>query len=319
LAEARRNRIVVAVVAAGLAIAAVVILVGLFVTQYLPPRAHVATIGGRDYNAAAVLSRAEYFMFNEGGVNTTAVPGIANFTLDLLEREETLRQRAPALVGDVTEADIDADIRNTLGFAEGADEAGYASALQRAINDSGLGQDGFYRLVEAQVLMDRLREHFAPEEGATAAQADLRRIRTTTEARAREAGERLEAGDNPDVVAAELGTQAQQAPVNLGWVVVDDLDDDVLAALEGVASESVSEPIAVDMFWDVYFVVAREDARALDEAQRDIAAGNRIEEWITAERPNIEAERDLDDGESGWIEERLTESILDLLRQMGAA
>jgi len=319
LAEARRNRIIVIVVAAVLAVAAVIILIGLFVTQYRPPRAHVATIGERDYNAGAVLRRAEYFMFNEGGASTTGVAGIAEFTLDLLEREETLRQRAPALVGEVTEADIDADLRETLGFAEGADESGYASALQRAINDSGLERDEFDSLVEAQVLMDRLREHFAPPEGSTAAQVDLRRIRTTTEDRARQAGERLVAGENPDVVATDLGTQAQQAPVNLGWSVVDNLDEDVRAALDGVEAEEATAPVPADMFWDVYFVVAREDERALDEAQRDLVAANRIEDWVTEERGNVQSERDLSSGESRWIEDRVTERILELLQQMGAA
>ena len=319
LAEERRNRIVVTVIAAVLAIAAVIILAGLFVTQYLPPRAHVATIGERDYNAAAVLRRAEYYMFSEGGASSTGVAGIAEFTLDLLEREETLRQRAPALVGEVTEADIDAELRERLGFAEGADESGYASALQQAINDSGLEREEFDLLVEAQILMDRLREHFAPPEGATAAQADLRRIRTTTEERARQAGERLAAGENPDVVATELGTQAQEAPVNLGWSVVEELDEEVRAALEGVEPNSVTEPVPADVFWDVYLVAAREDERALDDAQRDLVATNRIEDWVAEERVNVPSERDLGEDEAQWIEDRVTAGILELLEQMGAA
>ena len=52
----RTERMVIIGAAGVLAVATVVVLVGLYVTQYLPPRAHVLTVGESEYNAGEVAA-----------------------------------------------------------------------------------------------------------------------------------------------------------------------------------------------------------------------------------------------------------------------
>ena len=126
-AAARRQRLIVGGAVGALLIAVVIIGVGLYVTQYLPPRAHVLTTGDRDYDAGAVARRGTYHLVFEGGLagrygQIGGLSDIARRATDLLIDEEVLRQRAPATVGEVTAADIEAALRDRFGLSVAAED-----------------------------------------------------------------------------------------------------------------------------------------------------------------------------------------------------
>lgn len=116
--ETRMERGILLAVGAVLAVAAVVVLAGLYITEYRPPRANVLTVDGTDFNAGEVKRRGSYFIRYE----TAAAQGVQQDTLvdrsiDRVVRDEVLLRRAPAVVGEITDEDLDQQLRIQLGFA----------------------------------------------------------------------------------------------------------------------------------------------------------------------------------------------------------
>ena len=97
-----------------LAVVVVIVAIGLFVTSFLPPRAHIVTIEDQSYNAAAVVGRGNFLITFER--QSDLLGDVAAATIDVLIFEETLRLRGPALVGPISEALIDAQLQQLLGF-----------------------------------------------------------------------------------------------------------------------------------------------------------------------------------------------------------
>ena len=146
--RARRNeRFAIIAVSGVLGVATLVVLAGLYVTQYRPPRAHVLSAGDTNYQAAEVARRTSYELrFGElsGGIGE-AVPE----TLAVLEEQSIVLARAPAFVGEVTDEDVTQWLRVHLGFAppegleeetaDGADSEDAAAGA--ASDDEGDGGD----------------------------------------------------------------------------------------------------------------------------------------------------------------------------------
>ena len=311
-AEARRNRLIMGGVVVVLAAVVAVIAAGLFITQYLPPRAHVVAIEGVDFDASAVRRRATYYVLFEGGIGTsiTAVP---SFTVDLLVREAALRAGAPALVGSVSEEQMDQELRERLGFADSDDAAGFARALQGLLRGSGLDRDEFFALLEGQMLVERLRGNYREEIGETARQLDLSRIGVDDEETAEALRDRASEGEGFVALAEELASDPE-ADVELGWIPVDLLDDDVIVALEGLGRGDVSEPVSSGLSFQVYLVGDVEDARELTGPQLDGLVLLRLEAWLDQEMPQIAVERDLSDDEQQWIADGV---LADVARALG--
>ena len=237
--EERRQRLIVLIGLGVLGLVAVIIAVGLYLTQYRAPRQHVLSAGDRDYTAAAVARRASYHAFFESGT-ATSLDDIAQRAVELLIEQQVLRERAPALVGPVTEDDVRAELRvrfaidpppapageeqgaadpedatatatpeataTAAGTAEDGqdDEAAYAEALRNVLRVTELHQQEYFDLVTSQMLTLRLRAHFGEEIGETAEQWRLARIRLADRATAEQVRElALAAADPSGVVTAE--------------------------------------------------------------------------------------------------------------------
>jgi len=222
--ETRMERGILLAVGGILAIAAVVVLAGLYITEYRPPRAHAVTIEGRDYNAEAVKRRGSYLVRYEAEASRaiSSQDELVDATVDRLVRDEALIRRAPAVVGEITDEDLDQQLRIQLGFAtptptpsptpapgatpaptssvtpspaatptevitpdaeEGKrQEADFARAQRDLYKDTGLSRDEFLRILKARLYELRLRDKFAADLGGTAPQVKLQVIRVTDEA-----------------------------------------------------------------------------------------------------------------------------------------
>lgn len=236
--EERRQRLIVLVGFGVLGLVAVIIAVGLYLTQYRAPRQHVLSAGDRDYTAAAVARRASYHALFESGT-ATSLDDIAQRAVELLIEQQVVRERAPLLVGPVTEEDVRAELRVRFGIdpppapaggSKGAagpedatatpeaptatpaataeagqnDEAVYADALGNVLRVTELHQQEYFDLVTSQMLTLRLRAHFGEAIGETAEQWRLARIRLADRAKAEQVRElALAAADPSGVVTAE--------------------------------------------------------------------------------------------------------------------
>ncbi len=144
----RRERVTIVAVTVVLGVAVLVVLAGLYITQYRPPRAHVLSVGETDYPAAEVARRTIYevrFGDLPGGIGE-AVPE----TLSVLEEQTILLDRAPAFVGAATDEDVEQWLRVHLGFAPpdepvpdvAADNGDSSDAADSDAADSGAADGG---------------------------------------------------------------------------------------------------------------------------------------------------------------------------------
>ena len=309
--RARRNeRIAVYAIGGILALAVAVVLVGLYVTQYLPPRAHVLTAGERDYSAAAAARRAAYEV--RAGSAASDPEAAVEDTLRALEREAILLQRAPALVGPATDWDIDTELRGRLGLEEAE---GYLDADTKAdlLTDAGLPLDEYNRLIGAEILRDRLDRRFRGEIGGEADQLRVSRIRLADRGGAEDARARLLEGEDFAALAGARTAEADRAEDggDLGWLPEGSLSGAARLALAGLEPGAISEVVADGPFFDVYLVAERERARPLEEAQLDALVARRHDEWIAEQRSAVAVERGLSGGEERWILERLLAALAD--------
>ncbi len=341
----RTERIAIVGVTAVLSLAAVVVLAGLYLTQYRPPRAHVLSAGETDYQAAEVARRTVYesrFGDLQGGIGE-AVPE----TLRVLEEQSILLERAPALVGAVTDEDVEQWLRVHLGFAppelpepdaaadgeadEAADDAAdenaadapapeedpeaeatrFAGALADWLRHVDLPKDEYDLVIAAGILSDRIEDRFREEIGETADQLRLSRIRLADRGGAEDAHALLLGGADFAELAGERSAEAEYALQggDLGWLPLESLSDIARAAIEGLEPGSISGVVETAPFFDVYLVAEREQARPLDAAQIEALVTRRWDEWMRAQRAIVAVERDLSDGEERWILERVVGSL----------
>jgi parvulin-like peptidyl-prolyl isomerase len=319
-----------------LVVAAGVVLVGLFITQYLPPRAHVLTIEGHSYSAQDLKARGSYMLRYETDFAKGATQdNLVDLTVDRVTRDEVVLLRAPAVVGEVTDADVKESLRERLGFvavtpapassavpgasstpaatqttvatpdaaARAQTEADFARAEQDLYRSAGLGSSKYEDVLRVGLLEQRLQDKFSAELGTTAPQIHLQAIRVADQATAPRVRDQAIAGSDFVRLAAQYSiTQTAKADGGeLDWQLMETLAPDVRAAVESLPSGQLSKIIPVDRFFEVYRVVEAKTDRPLTATQKQTLINNRVTAWYDGERANVTVEPDISSAERTWI------------------
>ena len=311
--DARRERRIVFAATGVLGAALLVVLAGLVVTQYLPPRARVATIGGEGISAADLVDRALLLSIVEPAAEAPPIDEVAAFALERLADEAALRSGGDALFGPPSDASRAAEMRSLLDLPPEADQAALAGALSDRLWSPGAVR-AFEALVDARLqeaALSALWRDDLPEAGA---QARLRRIRVGDLDRAGDLRDRARAGEPFSALADEASLDALSLPGgDLGWVLLDGLDDAVAAALEGLAPGEVTAPLAAAGLTELYLLEERDGARALDPEQSAALLAERRASWLSRERSALGVALDLSPGESEWVRDRLASRLAERL------
>ena len=327
-----------------LVIAAFAVAMGLFVTRYQPPRAHVLTVDGASYQAREVADRGAYLAFFEGGASSLS--DIARDTVELLIEEAALRSQAASLVGSVSEEDIRQELYVELELvtppvelpplagdstATPVDETAtptptptpaptptavvdpeaFADVLTEFLRDTDLDRDGYEAIVEARLYRERLREHFEAEVGESGPQVNLQRIRVSTQLAADTVTEELDGGaDFATLADEESVAEGDGEGGEVGWTSLDLLDEDVRAAVEGLGVGAHSVAIAAGVFFEVYRVSEIAEDREYDGIVAIELASLRLDDWFETAIAAIEVERDLSAGEESWINDHVLAALV---------
>ena len=308
--DRRRERLVIYGVVGVLALAVLVVLLGLYFTQYLPPRAHVLSVGDADYDASAVARRALYEMrYGDEGLSGFDVA--VSETLDLIEDTEVVLARAPGVVGEVSADDVRADLLDRLALEPEATEGEFVDALAEMLTDSRLSRSELEEIVTANILVGRLRDAFVDEYGEVTPQVLLSRIRVADEAAAEEIRDQAVRGADFAELADERSSDAAStgAGGDIGWFPLAALPPEARSAVAELPPDALSAIVRDGPFYDVYLVRERDDARAIDEVQRASLGAARFAEWLEAERRTVEVDVDLSSGEERWILDRLISDL----------
>lgn len=291
--------------AAVLGLVLVVVAVGLVLTWYLPPRAHVLTVGNADFNARDVADRSSYLL-TAGNGNVQQRP--AEEGIDSLIRQHVLLQAGQSLVGEVSDADVREAIATRLSLAEDHTDEAYANALRDFLRVAPIGRDSFEGIIRAGIVEDRLLEQFKTELPETGEQMLVLGVATSDRAQAQALVEAVRGGQDFTEAALDLGiAEDEEDVVELGWYAPDTLPERLREPLAEVAAGDAADPVddANRVGFEVYFVAERPVDQPYEEAVTDQLADRELNDFIEDQREALGVEIDLSTDERRWITEQV--------------
>jgi parvulin-like peptidyl-prolyl isomerase len=282
--------------AAVIAIAAGVIAFGWYQTHIKPLTKTVLQVGNTKYSLAHLERRMKLLRTQDPTYGDLATSNsllvLPDVTLGLLEREGKLLEAAGQLNVTVTDEEVAAEIRDRGGLAADVEASVYASEFKQQVDDSGLKQDEYLKMIKAYLLGQKLQDYFRFIAPTAEAQVRGQYIVFDDEAKANEAVQRLRAGDPADQVATELGydvsssgSTTASALTPIEWTPRADasaLPTDVQDFLFGSQLNAVSEVIASEGagFFYVAQLLEKDDNRTLDDAGRQTVASREANKWF---------------------------------------
>lgn len=348
----RSARLIYSGTAATLVAAALIVTLGVYLTRFRPPRAHVATIDGRTIAAAEVVRRGAYMALFEG--RATGVEALARDTVALMIDEAILRARGPALGGEVTATDVERELYRQLGLvpppeiaatptptpradatpapapaptpdpAFGATSVAptpsitptpreaFASGYRRLLQRFGLSRAEFEEIVRAQLLRRRLEAHFRESTGTRGPQVQLSRLRVNDFALAEVIRQQLRDGADFAKLQAEHAVERDEKARELAWQPPALLADPVQEAVRGLQQGEISEVVKQGINFDIFRVSGLENDREYDDATRRRLVDQQVRQWLDLERERVDLREDLSGGEQRWITEQILERAEEL-------
>lgn len=308
--ESRERQWIYVGTAAVLAVVAVIVVVGLVMTWYLPPRAHVLTVGDRDFTARAVADRA-YYLATSGNGNAQIRP--ADEGVNSLVRQEILLQVGSTLVDEVTEQDVRGAIAQRVGLEGDTDEA-YAEALAAYLRVAPIDREALEDLVRAGVIEDRLTEQFREDVPEAGDQMHLLAVQPQQRADAQALVDAVRGGQDFREAAVELGLAASEEEVTeVGWYAPETLAESVRPSLESLQAGEVSDPVESqqNLGYAVYFVAERTVDQPYEDSVRDRLAQQALADFITDQEEAFDVQVDLSNDERRWITQQVQDDLQD--------
>ncbi len=301
--EQQRRRVVTILGAVAVLLVLAVPAFGYYQTILAPRRAVVVRIYDTTYRMGdyVKLLRAQAAL-SGGQIDLSLAP----FQLvQTLEDNELVFYGAPRVGVTVTKAEVDQEVRKRMlpEPKEGESpspqqlESEFQENYRQYLNATKLSESDHRRLVERDLLRDKVRQNLGLKVPAVAEQVHLQAVLAPDEDTAKKAAERLKAGEDIAALTAEL-TPTQQTseegrpadPLeikarkgDLGWVPKRILPqwDDVIFNLE---PGSISDPQPAAEGYYILRVTEKEAARTIEDGNREVLKDRAMEDWLLEER-----------------------------------
>jgi parvulin-like peptidyl-prolyl isomerase len=221
-------------------------------------------------------------------------------TATQLEREAKLLLAAEELGVTASDEEIEARLLQEANLTADADPQTISEAIARLVNESGLRQEEFFSRFRADVLEQKVRQHFTEEAPATDEQVKARWIVVEDEAAANRAAVRLNGGGDFAAIAREVSTDT--ATKDQGGAVdwrlrgaFTDVGAEIETFLFAADIGDRSAPIAGTNGFYIVELVDEDAQRALTEAQKGEYGAQKLNEWLADLDLTHRVERDLTD------------------------
>ncbi|GAB4543329.1 MAG: hypothetical protein Kow0063_36380 [Anaerolineae bacterium] len=165
----------------------------------------------------------------------------------------------------------------------------YADYLNLITEQTGLTEAGYRRVIEAGLLVDRVRQYFAEQVPTEAEQVNVSHIQVDSEEEAQAALERLDAGEDFALVASEVSTDTFTAANGgeLGWLLQGDLASRYGPAVEEAAFSlspgQYSQPISSTTGFQIILVKERA-VRPVSEFRLEALQQQAYFDWLEEAR-----------------------------------
>ena len=280
-------------VAVGLLIAVALAVIGYaFLSDYIEkqqrPGSTAIKVEDTKFRLDYYSDRLKMFVDQLGGPNTDAAqqPSVLENVANNIITEEIVRRFAKELEVTASEDEIKEAIAKRLGIT--VDDETFDVVFQQELTRSSLNEQDYRKMVQAEVLIDKLRKKFEEKVPASVESAHYRQIVVSADDVAQEVRDQLEGGADFAALAKEnsLDTSTKEKGGDVGWVprgVLDPAMEELVFALEpgGVTTVPSAQ--------GVYVVEMLEKAkdRPLDSAQKVPLANRAFADWVKEKKSSL--------------------------------
>ena len=250
------------------------------------PHSKAIQVGETTLNADYFASRLRLLLTSIGFTDTSQAQAAITAGISMLEREELLRQRAPADLGvSVSPEEVEVEIGDRLGLTQSDPEA-FAKAYEPELKKSGLSDKEYRQMVEADLLSSKVQEVFSLSVPQMMEQVRMRQIQVGTEDEARSVVERLNGGEDFGNLARELSLDS--ATKNKGgerdWVARDELDLSYAGKVLALEVGTPSQPIPGPGGYFIFEVEEKEPEREVTPEQKSRISSSYFTLWANEQR-----------------------------------
>jgi len=250
------------------------------------PHSKAIQVGETTLNLDYFARRLKYLLTSIGFTDASQAQAAIAAGTSMLEREEVLRQRAPADLGvSVSPEEVEVEISDRLGLTQ-SDPQAFAKAYEPELKKSGLSDKEYRQMVEADLLSRKVQEVFSQSVPSTMEQVRMRQILVGTEDEARSVVERLDGGEDFGDLARELSLDSatKDKGGERDWVARDELDLSYASKVLALEVGTHSQPIPGPGGYFIFEVEEKQPDREVTPEQRSSISSNYFSLWVNEQR-----------------------------------
>ena len=174
---------------------------------------------------------------------------------------------------------------------EGFDEV-YSTFLSSVDEQTGLSEAQFRRLVETNLLREKIREIIGQDVSMNGEKTELRHILTDSQETAQEVRSKLDEGEAWEDLVLEYSQDAttKEDGGDLGWLTEEIILAGFGASAQSLATEPVGTligPVQTYQGWDVFEIMGRE-VQPYTDYEYQLAKNAAFDQWLLEVRGNAE-------------------------------
>lgn len=296
--------------AAGALVAIVLILLGVgwYETYVRPYHETVLSVGDQHVDMSYFITRLKSTLPEFAQSDPQVVLQVApTATLDQIEQELILQQRAPSLGVHITSQDVDAAVAKALGVAvnkqgQPANRDAYEAALRAKLSQTGLSLSQFRQQTEAQLLETDVQNKLAANQPKAVPQAKYSVIAMDTQADAQKILDQLKKGESWNTAAANVRKDPKTGSVaDFGFQPKQQVDAALVGPLFSLKANQYTNVIKTS---DGKFTIARlvqlDEQHPLTAAQRQTIAPTLYSNWLAQQKKIVPIKESLSDNQKAF-------------------
>ena len=265
----------------------------------------IITIDGEEITVGYFLDRAEV-----AGADPMSM-------LESLTNEAVIKIMAPQYGIEVTEDDVDQELRNIA-----SDDTGEISDIEfkewyrQQLNENGVSDEQYRELVSISLLAERMQEYLAEQVPYEAEQVHLHIMIFSDYEEGLAAKARLDASEDFATVAREVSVDesSREAGGDLGWVPpaislfeyqIDLLEineiSEVIPYYSSTYSTSSTSDSSEPDFYYILMVSGKEEDRLLTDEYRAVIQDSALDFWLSSEIPKHDITYDFTSETYAWL------------------
>jgi len=283
----RTNRLlIVGGIVAVIVIALGVIGFGWYQTQIRPLAKTVLTVGDSKFNLAHLERRMKLELKeNPFYTSEAALRQLPAIVYERLVDQGKLLKAGPELPTiTLTEEDLNAKVRSLGGLADDVDATVFAAEFRRQVGESGLKENEYRQMLQAEILRDKVRGFFIYTSPAEEEQVLARWIVVDSQEGADAVLQRLGAGEDFVAVGQDVSLdvpRAEQGNSEDDWAIRGTLPETLEGFLFDEANPGDQSGLVItgDYFY-IAELLDRDESRPLGDTQRANVGEREMRKWL---------------------------------------